>query len=252
MMTSGGSYAEYAVAWDHTTFHLPESLSYEEAATLPLAALTAAVGLYEKRNLALPEPWAPAEEEIPLVVYGGASAVGAYAIQLAKKSNIHPIIAVAGKGIPFVEKLLDKSKGDAVIDYREGDEAVISGIRKALNRKKLFHAYDAISEHNSYVNLGRVLESKGRLGLVLPFAKPEDIPEYVQRCQISVGDVHKDEYKDFGFVHWQNIARGLVEGWFKPHPYEVIPGGLDGVQQGLQNLKDGKASAVKYVFKIAS
>ncbi len=29
MMTPGGSYAEYAVAWQHTTFHIPEHTSFE-------------------------------------------------------------------------------------------------------------------------------------------------------------------------------------------------------------------------------
>ncbi len=46
------------------------------------------------------------------------------------------------------------------------------------------------------------------------------------------------------------IGRGLEEGWFHAQPQEVVPGGLEGVQQGLQNLKDGKASAIKYVFRI--
>jgi NADPH2:quinone reductase len=30
----------------------------------------------------------------------------------------------------------------------------------------------------------------------------------------------------------------------------VVEGGLEGVEEGLRNLKEGKASAVKYVFKI--
>ena len=29
MGASGGSYAEYAVAWDHTTFHIPDKTSFE-------------------------------------------------------------------------------------------------------------------------------------------------------------------------------------------------------------------------------
>lgn len=29
MMTPGGSYAEYGLSWDHTTFHLPETTSFE-------------------------------------------------------------------------------------------------------------------------------------------------------------------------------------------------------------------------------
>jgi NADPH2:quinone reductase len=35
MMSPGGSYAEYAVAWAYTTFHIPEKTSFEEAATIP-------------------------------------------------------------------------------------------------------------------------------------------------------------------------------------------------------------------------
>lgn len=29
MMTPGGSYAEYAIAWEHTTFHISEKTSFE-------------------------------------------------------------------------------------------------------------------------------------------------------------------------------------------------------------------------------
>jgi NADPH:quinone reductase-like Zn-dependent oxidoreductase len=30
MMAPHGSFAEYAIAWDYTTFHLPEKTSFEE------------------------------------------------------------------------------------------------------------------------------------------------------------------------------------------------------------------------------
>lgn len=29
MMTPGGSYAQYAIAWEHTTFHIPDKTSFE-------------------------------------------------------------------------------------------------------------------------------------------------------------------------------------------------------------------------------
>jgi NADPH2:quinone reductase len=159
MRTPGGSYAEYAVAWDYTTIHIPSHITFEQASTLPLAVLTAAVGLYESRNLGLNNPWDPAINETPLVVYGGASAVGAYAIQLAKKSKIRPIITVAGRGIPFVEGIIDRSKGDTIVDYRDGDEAVVEGIKKALGGKKLFYAYDAVSE-KGLISISRKLLRK--------------------------------------------------------------------------------------------
>lgn len=35
MFTPGGSFAEYAIAWDHTTFHLPKKISFEEVSGYP-------------------------------------------------------------------------------------------------------------------------------------------------------------------------------------------------------------------------
>ncbi|KAK9489929.1 hypothetical protein V1508DRAFT_400377 [Lipomyces doorenjongii] len=58
----------------------------------------------------------------PKLVYGAASAVGAFALQFAKLSGLHLIIGAGGRGILFAESLIDKSKGDAIIDYRNGDE----------------------------------------------------------------------------------------------------------------------------------
>ncbi|KAK8016920.1 hypothetical protein PG993_015109 [Apiospora rasikravindrae] len=255
MLAPGGSYAEYAVAHQHTTFHIPSSTSFEAAAAIPLAAMTSAVGLYLR--LQLPQPWTPAREPTPLVIYGAASSVGAYAIQLARRSNIHPLICVAGASTAHVESLIDRSQGDTIVDYREGDEAVQAGIRKAVPANtKLLHAFDAVSEHNSYVNLGKVLsvpegdDEKARLTLVLPGKVYEGIPGHVEQSTTMVGDVHGD-HQDFGHVYFRYLARGLLEGWFKPQPQEVIPGGLGGVQKGLENLRDGKARGVKYVFRIA-
>lgn len=259
MRTPGGSYAEYAVAWQHTTSHIPESLSFEEAATIPLAFLTAVIGNYVR--LDLPEPWKPLPEgqKLPFLVYGAASAVGAYAIKLARLSNIHPIIAVAGNGIPYVETLLDKSQGDAVIDYRKGNDALIQGIQSALKAsgatEPIHHAFDAVSEKGSHANIVAVLADDAAVTNVLPverFAPPgfKYPATYKPTDWTMVGDVHGPQ-KEVGFIYFRWIFRQIAEGKFKAHPYEVVPGGLAGVSQGLTNLKEGKASAVKYVFRIA-
>ncbi|KAI1357769.1 GroES-like protein [Xylaria arbuscula] len=248
MMTPHGSYAEYALAWQHTTFHIPKHTSFEEAAALPLAAMTSAVGLYLR--LGLPQPWVPATEPIPLVIYGAASAVGSYAIQLAQQSNIHPLICVAGSSSAHVEKLIDCSKGDTILDYREGDDALVENLKKAANGTPLLYAFDAVSEKGSFVNLGKVLAKGAKLTLVLPGQDYSGIPEYVEHSLTSVGSAHKDA-KDFAHAYFRYMARGLAEGWFKAQPQEVVPGGLGGVEQALENLMNGKANAVKYVFRIA-
>ncbi|KAF8867351.1 GroES-like protein [Acephala macrosclerotiorum] len=264
MMSDHGSFAEYAIAWSHTTFHLPKKTSFEEGAAIPLAAMTAALGLYVR--LGLPEPWNASTTPIPLIVYGASGAVGAYAIKLAQASNIHPIIAIAGKGQPFVEKLISREKGDTIIDYRNGDEAVVYGIKDALQKagaSEIHHAFDAVSEKGSFQNISKVLSKQGsKITLVLPGGDYKDIPDYVEKSLTMVGSVHmapseekskagiKLGGKDFGFAWFRLFSKGLQEGWFTAHPYEVVPGGLNGVEKGLQNLRDGVNSATKYIFKI--
>lgn len=219
-----------------------------EGAALPLAVMTSCVGLYAR--LGLPQPWLPATSPIPLVIYGAASAVGAYAIQLAKRSNIHPLICVAGRGEKHVESMIDRSKGDTIVDYRKGDEAVVQGIKDALKGEKLSYCFDAVSEKNSYQNVSKILDPHGKITLVLPGKEYEEIPKTVEKSTTRVGDVH-GALKDFGYVYFRYVSKGLDEGWIKSQPQQVMKGGLEGVQEALQNLKDGKASAVKYIFKIA-
>lgn len=220
-----------------------------------MAVLTAAVGLYSSIKLDLPQPWSPATKPTPLLIYGASSAVGYYVLQLALKSNLHPLICVAGRASAHVEKLLDKSKGDAVVDYRSED--VVKDLKTALNGHKLEHAYDAVSEKGSYQNICEVLDKdSGKITLVLPpktgWDTPfEEIPAPIQQSTTNVGAVHRD-MKDLGYVFCRYFTRGLEEGWFKAQPQEVIPGGLAGVQTALERLRDGTASAVKYVFKIAN
>ena len=236
-----------------------------EAATIPLAAMTAAVGLYQR--LSLPLPWHPSTKPIPLIIYGAASAVGSYAIQLAQLSNIHPLICVAGRGIPHVESLIDKSKGDLVIDYQSGDQSVVKGFQEAEKEHgKLEYAFDAVSEKGSYINICKVLDEKtGQITLVLPGKQYPEIPPTVTQSLTACGSVFeamdmdpwekkagtKTGNKEFGYVMFRFFGRGLAKRWFKGHPYEVVPGGLAGVEGALKNLKEGKASAMKYVFRIA-
>ncbi len=242
-----GSYAEYAIAWQHTTFHIPNKTSFEEAAALPLAAMTAAIGLYVDHGL--PLPWTPVTEPFPLLVYGAASAVGAYAVQLAAKSNIHPIICVAGVSAPYVETLIDRSKGDTIIDYREGNEAVVAGLKKALGGTKVLHAFDAISEHNSYQNLTQVISPGATLNTVLPL-RDFEVPQGITYRLTLVGRVFSDQ-QDFGFLFFRYFGRGLQQGWFHGQPQEVVPGGLAGVEGALANLQAGKANGIKYEFRIS-
>ncbi|KAH8654410.1 chaperonin 10-like protein [Ilyonectria robusta] len=271
MFTPHGAFAEYAIAWAHTTFRLPANISFEEAATVPLTSMTAALGLYS--NLRLPLPWTTDEdrpETGPLVIYGAGAAVGSFAVQFARKSEVHPIICVAGQSKDHVETLIDSSKGDVVIDYRLGPETVLAEIKKALGGKPVLYAFDAVADYGSDKILGAFLHPEsGRITMTLPkdgvkipkkpgvlfpdgYVKPalEGVPEGVEGFWTAVGTVHNAP-RHFGYIFYRYIELGLEEGWLKPHPHDVVQGGLNGLPVGLAKLLEGKAHGVKYVYRIA-
>ncbi|KAH8600018.1 chaperonin 10-like protein [Bisporella sp. PMI_857] len=249
----GGSYAEYALAWSWTTFHLPDETSFEEAATIPLAGLTAAIALY--RHLDLPPPWNPADTTIPLVVYGASTAVGSFAIKLAKNSNIHPIFAIAGKGAHYVETLLDRTKGDMVIDYRNGPEEAVKQIRNGLeagNEAEVKYGLECGIGPQSARIFKDIIAPGGLVNLVLP-SNFDVSPAVKSLTAVGAAHNHVDfgDSRDLAFVFSRYFSRALQHGTFSGHPFEVRPDGLEGVEQALRDLKDGQASAVKYIFRIS-
>jgi NADPH2:quinone reductase len=226
-----------------------------EAATIPLAALTAAVSLF--RQLKLPTPWLPATEPTPFIVYGASSSVGSYAIKLARNSNIHPIIAIAGKGSPFVETLLDRSKGDALFDYRNGSEEVVKGIRTHLKSGgygEVKHGMDPGIGDSSKPVLTEIVAPGGAINIVLP--SDWDVLN-ATKTTTSVSSIHNQDNgaygdnRDLGLVTCRWFTKAWQEGTFDGHPYEIRSRGLQSVEQALKDLRNGKNSASKYVFCIA-
>ena len=74
-MTPGGGYAEYSIGRSGGTFPIPEGMSFEEAAAMPVVYQTSWLGLVDRANLAAGET---------LLVHAGASGVGISAIEIGK------------------------------------------------------------------------------------------------------------------------------------------------------------------------
>lgn len=229
--------------------------------------------------LKLPPPWLPATEPTPLIIYGGATAVGAFTIQLAKRSNIHPLIVVAGKSIDWVRGMLDESRGDAAVDYRgKGRDEIAAAIRAAARgAPPLRLGYDAVSEHGSAQTLARALEPEGSMLTTVASVKtaagdeqkspvplrddeealPASIGYVLTMCGVVFGGsamhgmgLDTKGASDFAHVFFRLFSKGLAEGWLEPHPYRAAPGGLAGVEAALRELRDGNVSAFKWVFRV--
>ncbi|KAE8385725.1 chaperonin 10-like protein [Aspergillus alliaceus] len=225
----GGSYAEYAVAWSHTTFHLPAHTSFEGASRdYPTCCLDCCCFLICAPPL--PTSMGACIEPIPFIVYGTSTAVGSFAIKMA-------------------------CNGDVVIDHREGVETMVQKIRRSLERgghSNVQHALDAIIIRQSADILRQLVAPGGKIDFLLP----NDLDVFPAKNSITiVGSVHRhpefENNEELGFVFSRYFTRALSMGSLLGHPFQVRPRGLEGVEEALRDLKAGKASAVKYIFRIA-
>jgi NADPH2:quinone reductase len=124
--------------------------------------------------------WDAANNDRPLLVYGAASAVGAAVVKLAEIVSVHLVICVAGRGMAFVEGLIDRERGGVVIYYRKGVESVLRGVREALGGKELEFVFDAISEKGSHDNYWPAMDpDHGKVTFVLGGHR-EDIPAGIE------------------------------------------------------------------------
>jgi NADPH:quinone reductase len=264
--TPHGSYAEYAIAYSWTAFHLDDSTMFEAACTVPMASFMAAIGMFAMLKITS-GTWdvSKENEERPLLVYGASSAVGSAVVRLAEIVGVHPVLCVVDRGILFVEGLIDRAKGDVVIDYRNGPENVLRNLRQVLSGRELAYVFDAISERGSHENYWPVMDpEKGKVTFVLGGHR-EDIPPGIEQSTTMARSLWKESTpfgerdhlgmgaggKDFGFAYSRLIGNWLQEKRLKVHPFEVVDGGLRGLEVALKRLNEGKPSATKFIIRIS-
>ncbi|OLN93236.1 Protein TOXD 5 [Colletotrichum chlorophyti] len=263
MRAPHGSFAEYAIVPAFSAFHIPKSISYEEAATVPLAAYTAATALFH--SLEVPSPWDRSRgRKDPVIIYGASTAIGAFGIKLAKKAGVSPLIAVGSKNSAFVRPLLEEGNGDVFVDYTEfeSQDKLAEKLREVVKAtgSRCFRVFDTVSENGSFEMLSKAIAGppqegtgfKPRITTVLPGKEYNTVDESVERVTTSVGRVHEEEGEGrlFGLIWARLFAEGLRTGWMKSHPYEVV-NGLEAIQGALLGLKDGTVRAKKMVIRIA-
>jgi len=113
-----GSLAEYMIVDEDVCVLKPESVSDEDAASIPLVAITA-VKAFRKCGL---KEYDPDGKRPRVLVTGGAGGVGSCAIQLAK--NLYNASFVATTASPGKKTELVKGLGaDHVVNYREENVA---------------------------------------------------------------------------------------------------------------------------------
>lgn len=100
-----GAYAEYAIADAEAIAPKPNSLNYVQAASVPVAAMTAWQALFDKGSLSTGQT---------VLIHAAAGGVGSFAVQLAKWKGAYVIGTTSATNSDFVRDL----GADEVIDYQ--------------------------------------------------------------------------------------------------------------------------------------
>ncbi|PLB35575.1 NADP-dependent oxidoreductase [Aspergillus candidus] len=108
----GGMWAEYAVVTTEEAVHKPDHLSWEEAAALPLSAMTADQALFVHGGLELAR-----SHPKSILITGASGGVGVYLVQFAVAAGHHVVAATSSR--QRNEALLRSIGAHEVVEYTD-------------------------------------------------------------------------------------------------------------------------------------
>ena len=221
-MVQGGAYAEYIVLEEEHAAIKPKNISFEEAASIPLAALTAYQSLFDAAKIN------PGET---VLIHAAAGGVGGFGVQLAKDHGAVVWGTASGRNEEYVQDL----GATQVVDYNHVD------FRNSV-RSEYPDGVDVVFDCVG----GEVLE------------KSADIVNKGGRLISIVDDptglIRKDIDKEFVFVapnstQLTELARMVEQGRLKTHLSQIFPFGLEEARRAHE-LSESSRTRGKMVFVI--
>jgi NADPH:quinone reductase-like Zn-dependent oxidoreductase len=248
---TNGAFAEHIKAKAGIHAKISENISWEDASTLGVGITTVGQGLYQ--TLGLPLLPAKVSEPTPVLIYGASTATGTLAVQFAKLSGAEVFATASPHNFDLVKKL----GADHVFDYK--DPECGSKIREASN-DKLKLAFDCIAEHGSEkICCAAISSSGGHYSGLLPTPLKDfprqDVKHGWTFGYTALGEKFSDnvpakpEDYEFGVKFWKAAEELFNSGKISAHP-TLVREGLEGVPQGLNDLKEGKVSGKKLVYRV--
>ena len=236
-----GAFAQYAAIEESALALMPDYLSFEEAASIPLTALTA-MQAFEIMQVKSGES---------IFISGGTGSLGAMAIPIAKSLGLH----VYTNGSKENEERVRKLGAERFIDYKKENYVdVLTNVD---------HVLDTLGDRE-LPNEFKVLKNGGNLVSLrgLPngrFAKRNKMSMFKQilfqiagRKYDKMAAKNKQTY-DFIFVHEDGKQLDRINQIFnKTHPIETSIDtifSLDQINEALSKVRNGKSKG-KTIIKI--
>lgn len=236
----------------------PRAITDDQAAGIMLATVAVLTGFYDTTGHGLAAPWdeggARAGAGRAVVVLGGSSSVGQYAVQLAKLSGFDRVVTNASARHADHLRALG---ADVVLDRAAANAP--SDFTAALGGLPLAFVFDAISERDTQLQGVEILAAAGAEGshvVTVQAAHAEakalgaaKAPQVDVKGILGLGSSPGLRYLSEPLARHLGGEDGYIaKGRFVPNRPLVVPGGLGGLEEALAKNKKG-VSGEKVVIR---
>ena len=218
-----GAFSQYVtVQEDRAVVLKPANLTFEQAASIPIAAITALQGLRDKGKLQ------PGQK---VLVNGASGGVGTYAVQIAKWLGAHVTGVCSTRNIDMVRSL----GADEVIDYTKDDftrgERRYDIILDNVGNRGLLECRRVLAPRGIYVLIGG--GKSGEQGLLGPLWGPVKTfllsPFVSQEMGLFMADLNQDDLAILGDLMQSGKVTPVID---KRYAFRELPEAIRYLEEG--------------------
>ncbi|KAJ9296561.1 hypothetical protein DTO271G3_5259 [Paecilomyces variotii] len=257
-----GAFAEYVAVPASLVLCIPESMTFQQAATLGCGLATTGLALYNSLGLQLLGTASEKEstEKSPtyVLVYGGGTATGTLAIQVLRRSGFVPITTSS----PHNFNRLQQLGAEGTFDYHS---PTCGSDLRDYTENRLAFAMDCISSTDSMQICYEAIGSAGGRYVSLdPFPlnrhtrrsiRPEWVFLFTQFGRAIGWDAPynfpaRPDDRRSAERWYAEMEMILATGELVSHPFREETGGLSGVIEGIGAVSKGQMAGYKLVYPI--
>ncbi|KAL7907751.1 quinone reductase [Trichoderma velutinum] len=240
----------------------PSNISDDEAAGISLAMVAVVTAFYDKTGHGLKAPWDEGGRNIgngkAIVIIGGASSVGQYAIQMARISGFEKVVTNAS---PANHELLKSLGAHVVLDRTQSTPEDFKTALAGLPLELVFDAISAKTTQILGVQIVQAVQAAPTHIVTLEVINPPNVdpdavalgrsqqPNFDIKQVLGVGSSAGLRYLSEPLVKNLGGEEGYIaQGLVKPNRPHVVAGGLHAVEEALGLNKKG-VSGEKVVIR---
>lgn len=228
----GGSFAEFAVCLADHALRLPDGVGFAEAATVPVAGISAREALVSQGSITAGET---------VFINGGAGGTGLWGLQIARAAGAR-IAATAG---PANQSVLAAFGVDCAIDYRNENVAARllqwapGGVDVVL---------DTVGQ-GSLPDPAALLRKGGRYLAIETMIPDEVVPDPARMAERGVTALRVSASWERLGLHLSALYQAMAEGRMRALPFAQLPASCAG--EALERVRSGHVSG-KLVLSFAN